>query len=67
MPDWPRQLLITVTFVDGGDITDVRLTWTLQEATDAEIACFTAAVQGFGMGWGAGFDIIAEILAKMAD
>lgn len=65
MPDWPRILLTVVTFADQGNQTAVRLTWTPHEATEAEIACFAGAMEGFGSGWGAGFKIIDEILAEL--
>lgn len=65
MPDWPRVILTTVTFEDAGDKTDMRLTWVPFEATDAEIACFAGAMDGFGSGWGAGFTILDGLLAEL--
>jgi uncharacterized protein YndB with AHSA1/START domain len=65
MPEWPRVLLTTVTFEEAGDKTKVRLTWTPFEASDAEIACFAGAMDGFGSGWGAGYTIIDAILAEL--
>ena len=65
MPDWPRVLLTTVTFTDDDGGTKLRLTWVPHEATEAEIACFAGAMDGFGRGWGAGFDLIDGILAEM--
>ena len=65
MPDWPRVLLTTVTFEDLGAKTAIRLTWVPHEATDAEIACFSGAMDGFGKGWGSGFAILDEMLAEL--
>ncbi len=65
MPDWPRTVATTVTFQEVGQQTKVRLSWLPFEASDAEIACFAGAMENFGKGWGAGFDMIAEILAEM--
>lgn len=65
MPDWPRVLLTTVTFTEAGSKTKVRLTWVPHEASEAEIACFAGAMEGFGSGWGAGYTIIDEILAEL--
>ena len=65
MPDWPRTILTTVTFEDMGDKTKVRLTWVPHEATAAGIACFQAAMDGFGSGWGAGFAIMDDLLAEL--
>ncbi len=65
MADWPRVLLTTVTFgVDGGR-TRLRLTWVPHEASEAEIACFTAAMDGMDKGWGAGMKLLEELLAEL--
>ncbi len=65
MPDWPRVLLTTVTFEEDGGKTRLRLTWVPHEASEAEIACFTAALAGMEKGWGAGMDLLAELLADL--
>ncbi len=65
MPDWPRILLTTVTFQEAGEKTTVRLTWVPHEASEAEIACFAGAMEGFGSGWGAGYTIVDEILKEL--
>ncbi len=65
MPDWPRVLMTVVTFEEEGDETVMRLTWEPHEATEAEIACFAGAVAGLDKGWGAGMEILAEILAEL--
>lgn len=65
MPDWPRTLLTTVRFDQDGAETRLRLEWTPHEASAAEIACFAAAMNNMGMGWGAGMDIFAAILAEL--
>jgi uncharacterized protein YndB with AHSA1/START domain len=65
MPDWPRALLTTVTFDEVGGKTKLRLTWEPHEATEAEIACFAAALAGMHKGWAAGMEILAEILAEL--
>lgn len=65
MPDWPKTILTTITFEEKEEGTHMRLTWEPFEATDAEIACFAGAMDGFGKGWGAGFAILEELLAKL--
>ena len=65
MPDWPRVLLTTVTFEDDGGQTKLRLTWVPHEASEAEIACFSGALAGMDKGWGAGMDLLAELLAEL--
>jgi uncharacterized protein YndB with AHSA1/START domain len=65
MPDWPRVLLTTVTFDEDGARTQMRLTWALHEASEAEIACFAAAIESLGKGWNAGMELLAKILAEL--
>jgi uncharacterized protein YndB with AHSA1/START domain len=65
MPDWPRVMLTTVTFEEDGDRTRMRLIWEPYEATEAEIAFFAAAMDGMGKGWGAGMELLAELLAEL--
>ncbi len=65
MADWPRTLLTTVTFEEMGDKTNVRLTQIPLEATDAEIACFAAAMSGMDNGWGSGYAILDEMFVEL--
>lgn len=65
MPDWPRTLLATVAFEDVGGRTKMRLEWTPYEATEAELASFAAAIDNLGKGWGAGMDLLEQILAEL--
>lgn len=65
MENWPRTLLTTVTFDEDGGKTHMRLTWVPHEATDAEIATFKAAMDGMGRGWGAGMEILEQMLADL--
>ena len=65
MADWPLVLLTTVTFEDDGGRTRLRLTWTPHEASEAEIACFAAAMDGMDKGWGAGMALLEELLAEL--
>ncbi len=65
MPNWPRTLLTTVTFEADDEGTRLTLEWEPHEATDAENAAFAEALSGLDKGWGAGMDIIAEIIAEL--
>ena len=65
MADWPRVLLTTVTFEEDGERTKLRLTWVPHEASEAEIACFAAAIDGMDKGWAAGMELLAELLAEL--
>jgi hypothetical protein len=58
-------LLTTVTFDEDGARTRMRLTWTPHEASDAELACFAAAIDGMGKGWNAGMELLAKVLAEL--
>ncbi|MEM9421506.1 MAG: SRPBCC domain-containing protein [Pseudomonadota bacterium] len=66
MKDWPKVLLTRVTFEEMRDgKTQMRLTWVPHEATDAEIACFTAAIDGMGKGWNAGMELLGNLLHEL--
>ena len=65
MADWPRVLLTTVTFEEDGAQTRMRLTWVPHEASEAEVACFAAALEGLDKGWAAGMELLAELLAEL--
>lgn len=65
MPDWPRVLLTTVTFSENGNQTNLRLTWEPHDATQAEITCFASAIGGLHKGWGAGMQILEELLVEL--
>lgn len=65
MPDWPATLLTVVTFEDLGGRTRLRLEWSPHEASAAEIACFANAVENLGKGWGAGMDLLEQLLAEL--
>jgi hypothetical protein len=65
MPDWPRVLLTTVTFEEGGRRTKLRLTWVPHQANEAEVACFAAAIERLGKGWDAGMELLAKLLAEL--
>ncbi|MGE0022711.1 MAG: SRPBCC domain-containing protein [Hyphomicrobium sp.] len=65
MPDWPRVLMTVITFEEVGGQTRMRLIWTPHEASEAEIACFAAAVEKMGKGWSAGMKLLEELLAEL--
>jgi hypothetical protein len=65
MADWPRVLLTTVAFDDDGARTKMRLTWVPHEASEAELACFAAAIDRMGKGWDAGMELLAKLLAEL--
>jgi uncharacterized protein YndB with AHSA1/START domain len=65
MPDWPRNLLTTITLEERGDQTHVHLTQVPVDATDAEIACFAKMKDGMSGGWGGGYAIIDDMLSEL--
>jgi uncharacterized protein YndB with AHSA1/START domain len=65
MPDWPRVLLTTVTFEKDGAQTHMRLTWEPHQATAAELACFAGALANLDRGWGAGMEMLTNMLAEL--
>ncbi len=65
MPDWPLVLLTTVTFKETDGKTKMHLTWVPHEASEAEITCFAVAIGGMDKGWGAGMDLLEELLAEL--
>jgi uncharacterized protein YndB with AHSA1/START domain len=65
MPDWPRVLLTTVTFEGHGAQTRMRLAWAPHDASEAEIACFAAAIDSLGKGWNAGMELLAKVLGEL--
>ncbi len=65
MPNWPLVLLTTVTFEEDGSGTNLRLTWVPHEASEAEVAGFASALGGLDQGWGAGMELLEELLAEL--
>lgn len=65
MPDWPHLLLTTVSFAEVDNKTKVRLSQIPLECSDAEIACFAEAMANMDKGWGAGFEILHNLLNEL--
>ena len=65
MADWPQTLLTTVTFTPVDGKTNVRLVWVPLDPSEAESACFAAAVNNMGKGWEAGYAIMDQMFKEM--
>ena len=65
MAGWPRVLLTTVTFEEEDDQTRLRLTWVPHAASETEIAAFADALAGMDKGWGAGMELLTELLTEL--
>ena len=63
-PDWPREMLSTVTFAEqhGGTLITVR--WIPTNATELERKTFEDGRDSMKQGWGGTFDQFAGYLAK---
>jgi hypothetical protein len=59
------MLLATVTFTPSGGKTNVCLTQTPLNTTQAELECFSGAMGGMDNGWGGGFALIDEIMVEL--
>ncbi|GAA6181560.1 SRPBCC family protein [Shimia sp. NS0008-38b] len=62
MPNWPQKLLTTVTFVEDGGQTKVKLEQVPVDASAEEAACFAEMMGGMDSGWGKGFDLLETLL-----
>lgn len=63
-PNWPLQMLSTVTFEEQGKKTKVTVQWTPHEATEAERKTFEEGRDSMKQGWGGTFDQFADYLRK---
>ena len=64
-PNWPREMLTTVTFEAQGGKTEVRVQWALFDtATDPERKSFDEGRDSMKMGWTGTMDQFAQYLAK---
>jgi uncharacterized protein YndB with AHSA1/START domain len=63
-PEWPLEMLSTVTFEETAGKTTMTIRWSPHDATDSERATFHAAQAGMQQGWAGMFDQLAAYLAK---
>lgn len=64
-PNWPREMLTTVTFEAQGGKTEVRVQWTLFDtATDLERKTFDEGRDSMKMGWTGTMDQFDAFLAN---
>ena len=63
-PNWPLELLTTVTFADLGERTEVTLDWVPLNANEVELKTFSDGKPGMQGGWTGSFDQLAEYLAR---
>jgi uncharacterized protein YndB with AHSA1/START domain len=63
-PDWPREMLTTVTFSEKDGKTAVKVHWVPYEATDTERAVFEAGLGACEAGWTGTFEQLEDYLGK---
>lgn len=63
-PDWPLQMLSTVTFEEQGGKTKVNVRWIAHEATELERKTFEDGMESMQQGWTGTLDQFAAYLAK---
>jgi len=64
-PDWPREILSTVTFSEQGGKTTLTVRWIPLNATDAERKTFEEGRPSMQQGWGGTLDQLTEYLASI--
>ncbi|HEX4123884.1 MAG TPA: SRPBCC domain-containing protein [Tepidisphaeraceae bacterium] len=64
VPDWPAELLTTVTFAEQSGKTTVTLHWSPIHPTDTERKTFAGNFDGMRAGWEGSFEVLDEYLAK---
>lgn len=63
-PDWPQQMLTTVTFSEQAGKTTVTVHWVPYEATAIEREVFEAGLGACEAGWSGTFEQLGDYLAK---
>jgi uncharacterized protein YndB with AHSA1/START domain len=61
-PDWPAELLTTVTFTERNGKTTLTLEWIPINATETEIGLFESGRDSMKAGWSGSFDVLADHL-----
>ena len=64
-PDWPREMLTTVTFEERAGKTTVSIEWIPINASEAEIAMFEQGRDGMKGGWMGTFEELENYIANL--
>jgi hypothetical protein len=64
-PDWPRELLTTVTFADEKGRTRVTVHWVPIDASEKERRSFDAGRDSMTQGWGGTFEQLIGYLGLL--
>jgi uncharacterized protein YndB with AHSA1/START domain len=63
-PNWPLEMLSTITFEEQGGKTKITVQWVPHSATELERKTFEEGHQSMQQGWTGTMDQFAEYLAK---
>ena len=63
-PDWPSQMLTTITFTEEGDRTRFSVEWLPIEPSEAEWRTFDEGRDSMKQGWTGTFEQLEDYLAK---
>jgi uncharacterized protein YndB with AHSA1/START domain len=63
-PDWPQQMLTTVTFTEEGDLTRFTVEWIPIDPSDEEQRTFEQGRDSMKQGWSGTFEQLEAYLAK---
>lgn len=61
-PDWPLEILSTVTFIENHGRTAINVEWTPHNASDREREVFAEGHESMRQGWGGSLEMLAEWL-----
>jgi uncharacterized protein YndB with AHSA1/START domain len=62
-PNWPREMLTTITFTEAGGKTTVHVRWIPINATAQQIGAFDAGHDSMRQGWGGTLDQLGAYVA----
>ena len=63
-PDWPQQMLSTITFAEQGGRTTLAIRWEPIDASEAELKTFDNGRESMKQGWGGTFENFTAYLAR---
>ena len=66
MPNWPLEILSTISFADRGDKTEVQVDWRPYNASPSEVKAFAENTAGMEQGWGGSLEQLGAFLSEKA-
>jgi uncharacterized protein YndB with AHSA1/START domain len=65
-PEWPQQMLSTITFTEREGRTTLTIRWSPHEASEGECRVFDAGHESMKMGWGGTMEQLTAHLGELA-